>query len=292
MSASKPWRATVNGLKLAGLQWQAKQPHAIPILALHGWLDNAASMQPLLDALYEKQGAATLALDLPGHGLSAHTPANWHAPFLEYVDHTLAVLDGQRWPQIDLIGHSMGGAIATLFAAAFSERVRRLILLDSIGPLSGSAEQFSADIRKGLLARRSVAQKVMPSYASVAQAVAARTGSFGISANAARVIVQRGLVKRAGRYFWRTDPRLTTPSISRITEPQVLQAISTISAPTIIVLAEPRSSFLDTPLIEHRFAHFKHAKIITIPNSNHHLHLDSMAAVMSALLNFDADLAP
>ncbi len=292
MSVSKAWRGNFNGLKLAGLHWPSIQPNSTPILALHGWLDNAASMRPLLDALHAKQGAAMLALDLPGHGLSAHTPANWHAPFLDYVDHTLAVLESQNWPQVDLIGHSMGGAIATLFVAAFPERVRRLILLDSIGPLSGSAEQFSSDLRKGLLARRSVAHKVLPSYASVDEAVAARTGSFGISAVAARVIVQRGLVKRAGRYFWRTDPRLTTPSISRITEPQVLQAISAINSPTLIVLAEPRSSFLNTPLIENRLAHFKHAKIITIPNSNHHLHLDSMAAVLSALLNFDADLSP
>lgn len=284
MSASKPWRARVKSLKLAGLQWQETRPNKTPMLALHGWLDNAASMRPLLDALHKQTGAPAMALDLPGHGLSAHTHKDWHAPFLDYVDHTLAVLEALNWPQVDLIGHSMGGAIATLFAAAFPERVRRLVLLDSIGPLSGSAEQFSSDIRKGLLARRSVAQKILPSYASLDEAVAARTGWFGISAQAARVIVKRGLLKRGERYFWRTDPRLTTPSVNRITEPQILQAIAAISAPTLMVLAQPRSTFLASPLIENRLAHFKNAKIVEIPASNHHLHLDSMAEVLAAVL--------
>jgi pimeloyl-ACP methyl ester carboxylesterase len=286
MSSIKPWRACINGLQLAGLQWHAAQPGKTPMLALHGWLDNAASMRPLLEALHSQVGAPMLALDLPGHGMSAHTPKDWHAPFLDYVDHMLAVVETLNWPQIDLIGHSMGGAIATLFAAAFPERVRRLVLLDSIGPLSGSAENFSSDMRKGLLARRSVQQKILPSYASIDEAVAARTGSFGISAQATRVIVKRGLVKRGERYFWRTDPRLTTPSVSRITEPQVLQAIAAISAPTLLVLAQPRSAFLASALIENRMAQFKNAQVVEIPDSNHHLHLDSMPEVLPKVSEF------
>ena len=60
----------VNGLKIAGLAWG--QPDRTPLLALHGWLDNAASfaiLAPMLDQYY------VVALDLTGHGLSACSPA-------------------------------------------------------------------------------------------------------------------------------------------------------------------------------------------------------------------------
>ena len=58
------WR--VNGLKLAGLSWG--DPSGRPLLALHGWLDNAASfsqLAPLLTDFY------VVAVDLTGHGQSA-----------------------------------------------------------------------------------------------------------------------------------------------------------------------------------------------------------------------------
>jgi pimeloyl-ACP methyl ester carboxylesterase len=272
-------------LRLAGLRWRADSSAITPRLALHGWLDNAASMEVLLGALQLKHAADTFALDLPGHGHSAHTHAQHHAPFVDYQDALLDALDVLGWPQIDLIGHSMGGGIATLFAAAFPERVRKLVLLDSIGPLSGDAAQFSSDMRRGLLARRGGARS-LPSYPHAEAALAARIGAFGIVEAQARPIVARGVKQDSdGLWRWRTDARLTQPSPTRFSEPQVLSAISAIKAPTLIVLATPRSSFLDNELCNHRLATFPEKSILTMPG-NHHLHVLPSADLIAATAAF------
>src|SRR5690606_29019174 len=64
------------------------------VLALHGWLDNAASFTPLAAALPELD---LVALDLPGHGHSAYRPARTWYHFIDYIDDVLAALDALGW---------------------------------------------------------------------------------------------------------------------------------------------------------------------------------------------------
>ena len=272
----------LNGLIAADLN---SADQGIPRLALHGWLDNAASMAGLLRALHALHPAPSLALDFPGHGLSSHTAPYHHAPFVDYLDAVLAVLDAQNWPQVDLIGHSMGGGVATLFAAAFPEKVHRLVLLDSIGPLSAAPTTFSSDMRRGLLARRAP-KKPAPTYPDQQSALAARTGAIGITEAQAAPIVERGLVQSSdGLWRWRSDARLTQPSPTRFSEAQVLNAISEIRAPTLVVLAEPRASFFEAATVAGRLAAFKNADVLNV-EGNHHLHVLPDAALVERVAGF------
>ncbi len=280
------WQSNDGAYPLAGLI--ASGPTgATPRLALHGWLDNAASMAGLLAALNAISGAPSLALDLPGHGLSAHTAAHHHAPFADYLDAVLSVLDTQNWQQIDLIGHSMGGGIATLFAAAFPDRVRKLVLLDSLGPLSGEPVSFAKDLARGLLARRAQ-RKPTPVYPDAISALNARVGAFGITEIQAAPIVARGIVQAAdGQWRWRSDPRLTLPSTSRFSEAQVLNAIAAIRAPTLIILAEPRADFLDGPKLDVRIAAYPDAHVVRMLG-NHHLHVRPKPELVELVAGFIA----
>jgi pimeloyl-ACP methyl ester carboxylesterase len=291
---SRAWSATINGLELAGVYWPEPESSAsepvgeprTPVLALHGWLDNAASMQPLLQLMKNLRRGEALALDLPGHGYSEHAPRHAHAPFLDYIDHTLGVLEHLAWPTVDLLGHSMGGAIACLFAAAFPERVRRMVLLDSAGPLSAPEANFSADLKKALLARRALKSKAMPSYPVLEAAINARTGTLGISRRAATPIVKRGTKLVKGSYQWRSDQRLTLPSLSRLSEPQVLQALTSLQAPTLMLLAEPRSAFLDNETVEARLKLWPKLTRLSVPHANHHFHLDITQQIASKINQF------
>ena len=288
------WQTDIGAYSLAGLiapVSMASTPNisgmATPRLALHGWLDNAASMAGLLTALNAIHPASSLALDFPGHGLSHHTAPQHHAPFVDYLDAVLAVLDAQNWPQVDLIGHSMGGGVATLFAAAFPEKVRRLLLLDSIGPLSAAPNAFSSDLRRGLLARRAP-KKSVPSYPGQQSALAARTGAIGITEAQAAAIVERGIMQASdGQWRWRSDARLTQPSPTRFSEAQVLNAISEIRAPVLVILAEPRASFFEAATVDARLAAFKNAEILNI-HGNHHLHVCPDAALVEKVAGFFA----
>ncbi len=124
-----------DGVKKALAFGDASKP---PLLALHGWMDNAASFVPLaslLDQFY------VVAVDLPGHGKSDFRPngaSYFHADYALDAAHIVAAL---KFDSFVLLGHSMGGGVATLLAAAIPKSVRHLILIDGLGPYSNSAEK-------------------------------------------------------------------------------------------------------------------------------------------------------
>lgn len=284
-SATAWQMATKEGM-VAGLRFEGSGSGVLRV-ALHGWLDNAASMVALLQGLAQ-DGAPALALDLPGHGRSFH-PGH-HAPFVDYLDTLLQVLNAQSTEAVDLIGHSMGGAIAVLFAAAFPEKIRRLVLIDSIGPLSAPEARFASDLRAGILARHTAKRR--SSYGSVDAALDAREGAMGITRAQAQPIVRRGLARfrdASGehRWRWRSDPRLTQPSPTRLSEAQVLQAISALSMPCLLVLAEPRTAFFDNALGLNRLETFRASgsQILNF-SGNHHLHVLPEAALVASIQAF------
>ena len=88
--------------ELAALQWgDAAAP---PLLALHGWLDNAASFARLAPLLARQR--RVIALDLPGHGRSAHMPEparRYHV--VDQVDAVLDFADALGFDRFDLLGH-------------------------------------------------------------------------------------------------------------------------------------------------------------------------------------------
>ena len=127
------------GLRHHVLQWgdaSAVTPQRPPLLMLHGWMDVAASFQFVVDALVSDR--FVLALDWRGFGLS-DTPAvdtYWFPDYLGDLDAVLdALLFGNDAPAaaIDLLGHSMGGNVAMLYAGLRPQRVRRLVNLEGFG---------------------------------------------------------------------------------------------------------------------------------------------------------------
>ena len=66
---SREVRFSLPSLEVAGKVWG--EPGGIPVIGLHGWLDNAATFDHIAPAL---KGVQLVALDLPGHGLSDHLP--------------------------------------------------------------------------------------------------------------------------------------------------------------------------------------------------------------------------
>lgn len=103
-----------------------------PVLALHGWLDSAASYDTLCPLL--NPSLRIVALDFSGHGDSSHKPPGCHYNPLEYVIDVRRAVDRLGWDQFTLIGHSMGGTAAVLFAGLFPDRVLSLVLLDVVVP--------------------------------------------------------------------------------------------------------------------------------------------------------------
>lgn len=138
---------SANGLTHHVLEWG--EPSAPPIVLCHGFLDLAwgfAALGPLL----AEAGCRAIALDFRGHGESGRVPEGGYYYFPDYVRdlHELApqLTDGP----FHLLGHSMGGSVATLFTATHPGLVRTLALLEGMGPPPEPEERAPARMKSWL----------------------------------------------------------------------------------------------------------------------------------------------
>ncbi len=267
------------GLYLAAQTWG--DPALPPLLALHGWLDNAGSFAQLAPRLARQRHV--IALDLPGHGRSGQLPAGAHYHFVDSVDAVLIATDALGLARFDLLGHSLGGAVASLVAVAAPERVDRLALIEALGPLADDGSRTLGRFRNAYAARAGAAGKRLRVFADLDAAIAARVAAGGLDAEAARPIVVRGVRAVAGGVVWSSDPRLTLPSPVHIAEAQVHALLAGIKAPTLLLLAVPETPYLPAAMIAARAAGVVDLRIRHIAGG-HHLQLDVPDAVAEAVL--------
>jgi len=266
--------------RIAGLrQGTPGQPR---VLALHGWLDNAASFVPLAAHL---DGLDLVAPDIPGHGRSTHLAPGADYSFAAAVHTVLDIADALGWERFALLGHSMGAGIGSLVAAGSPQRVERLVAIEALGALAEAPERTVARLRDAITATRALPGKRLRVFPDIATAAQARMQANGLSDGAARLLVERGLVPVDGGYAWSSDPRLTLPTMIRTTEAQVEDLVRGIECPTRVVYADPAQPYLPDPLRRRRAALLPRGELVVLPGT-HHLHMETPAAVADAIAGF------
>lgn len=265
-------------LSLAALIWG--DPAAPPLLALHGWLDNAGSYGFLAPKLAGR--FRVIALELPGHGHSSHLPAGISYHYVDYVGAVLSAADALGLERYSLLGHSLGAGIASLAAAATPQRMDRLFLIEGLGPLGDEGSHTLQRFRDAYAAP-AASGKSLRLFANVDQAISARSMASGLRAELARPIVERGLVQVEGGYRWRSDPRLTRPSAVRLAEAQIRALLAGIEAPTSLLLSTPVTPYLPSATMEARAQLLPRIDVAHMPGG-HHLQLEHPDAVAAWLL--------
>ena len=220
-------------LDLHLLEWSRE---GVPLLLLHGfgndahiWDDFAPSVAPHY---------RVVALDHRGHGDSAWDPERRyeHETMVEDVERVTSELGLDR---LVVVGHSLGGRIATLFAGRHPERMAGLVIVD-VGP--------EVDARGKLRIRMDVESRPTPVYASAAEY--ARDLSLAYPAarpDALARMAEHGLRRRAdGLYELKMDPALRgamsaseTPAEAEAREREMERALwdalRKIPCPTLVV---------------------------------------------------------
>ena len=252
---------------LEGLHWS--RPGAPKILCLHGWLDNAASFVPLSPFLKDFD---LLALDLAGHGFSSHRPDTNRYYLTENLYDVDAALDVLGWETCHIIGHSMGGGVASAFAAALPERVERLVLLDAVGILAQPADQATKQLRLSVKSVRKNPSILRP-YESVEEAMRARQTNSSLSDEAARLLCERSLEHTGDYYQWRTDPRLNWRSPQWFTNDQVLNLLANIRAATLVITSPAVIEYLGEDMLHKRLAAIADCQHVT-DDGHHHFHME------------------
>ena len=253
-----------------------------PVIALHGWLDNAATFSRLAPRL---EGLRIVALDLPGHGHSEHRPAGAAYNIWDYAHDVLQVAEQFGWQRFSLLGHSMGAIVSVLLAGALPQRIERLALIDGVIPYTGEADSAPKKLGAALEALLAVDEKRKPVYANFVQAVEARMKGVGaVSREAAELLAQRGLMPVPGGYTWRTDARLMLPSAMRLTRAHALAFVAQVACPTTLVLAE--QGLMNEPELVKLIDGFPF-DVQRLPGG-HHLHLDDEAGAEAVAAVFNA----
>ena len=264
----KPLQWHVNQLQLAGLSWG--EPGQKPLLALHGWLDNAASFTFLAPLLTDHH---VVALDLTGHGQSDRRSADASYQIWDDLPEVLGVVDALGWEEFDLVGHSRGAIISTLLASAFPERIRRLVLLDAVVPAAIAQSEFPAQMRRALQDKVRLLHRANRVFPSAEDAIASRQ-ERGLSAAAARVLVERNLCECPQGLTWTTDPRLHGASAVKLSEAQLQAVLSALDMPTLLLLAH--NGGRAHTLAEYAERHIPHLRLDTI-EGGHHFHMEDNA---------------
>jgi len=255
---------------------------ATPVLALHGWLDNAASFVPLAPHL----GALDLvAIDLPGHGRSAHLAIGSDYSFYGSVNVVLDVADALGWERFALLGHSMGAGIGSLVAAACPERVTRFVAIEALGALAEIPERTALRMREAVAASRALPGKSLRVFPVLEPAIRARMQANALSEPVARLLVERGTREVDGGFVWSSDPRLTLPSFTRLTEAQVLDLIAGIECPVRVIHGDPAQPYLPDPVRRAHAAALRAGELIVLAGG-HHLHMEQPAEVAAAIGGF------
>lgn len=260
------------------------------VLAVHGWLDNAASFDLIAPLL---PGLRLVAIDMPGHGRSSHRAPGVAYHFVDYVADVIAAADGLGWERFSFISHSLGAGVSSFVSAIQPERIEQLIMIEGIGPYSAEATKAPEVLAASINQMSKLSSRRAPVYPNLEMMIKARVQVGDLGEAAAKRLVERNSRRCEGGYSWTTDPRLTVGSPLYLTEQQVLAHLRAIQAPCLLVNAD-KGNIASRAGIEHRYAAMGNLQIKTLPGG-HHLHMENPAPVakqIQAFLNTSSPSSP
>jgi pimeloyl-ACP methyl ester carboxylesterase len=240
------------------------------IIALHGWLDNACSFVPLAKYMNDFH---FLAIDFAGHGLSSHRSPDAHYHQIDFVHDLHELVVSQGYESFILLGHSMGGIVASMYASCFPERVTHFITIESFGPLTKSAQSSSTQMRESIESRLNLQGREAKHPQNFDTVVKARAKAGDLSVEAAELLVNRNLFEQDGELRFRTDRRLRTLSSLRVTDEQAEHFMRNINSPTLAIMGTQGYEAMREKL-QQRFtwiANLTREQCV----GGHHLHMDN-----------------
>lgn len=266
-------------LRLTGKRWGTDG--GLPVLGLHGWLDNANTFDRLAPLLPQLE---LVSLDLPGHGKSDHRPAGMRYHYTDYLDDVMAAADTLGWERFTLLGHSMGAGIGCLAASAYPDRVARLILIEGMGAVTGELNDVPGLLRRSVESMKTPPSKKPAAYHDMKVLIRARAAAGALKRDSAEILVRRAVKRNGDVYGWQSDQRLKRPYPQYFTNEVMLAFLRGITTPVLLITAE-EGTLRKRPYFESRCNAIKDLRIVTL-EGHHHLHLDNPAPVADAIKRF------
>lgn len=272
---------TANRLTQHLLEWGTEGTPVV--LLLHGYLEHAH----VWDWTAPRLAAAdyhVFALDWPGHGDSEWVGPGGYYHFADYA----AVLAGvvrSLGGRVALVGHSMGGTAALIFAGTAPEAVSAVASIEGLGPPGMSPdtapERYAQWLRD--LARIDMNHGRALTLDEATERVRARFPNF--SDEIARHIAAYGTRDHNGKRFWKFDPLHQTTSPQPFYVAQAQAFWRRIICPVLFVDGADSTVYLPSAEVAEHLALLR-ARRATIDGAGHHPHLERPADLADALIRF------
>ena len=277
MKPSRSEFITVRGLRTHVRHW-GRQGAPI-IFMVHGWMDVGASFQFVADS--RAGDWHVIAPDWRGFGQTERSGSDtyWFPDYLADLD---AMLDHYSpGAAVNLLGHSMGGNVAGIYAGVRPERLRRLINLEGFGMPAASPDTAPGHYARWLdELRQPAALRTYPSVAAVALRLQ-KTNPRLSSERAAFLAMHWSAQNDAGDWEILGDPAHKKPSPILYRVEEVMACWSAISAPVLWVEAADTNMWQwmgPKPQarieVDRRLAHLNNVESHMMADAGHMLHHD------------------
>jgi esterase len=229
-----------------------------PLLILHGFLGMGDNWKTL-GSRFAENGYEVHMIDQRNHGRSFHDDAFSYEVMAEDVKH---YCDHHGLTKFVLLGHSMGGKTAMLFASKHPELLEKLIVAD-IAPKQ--YPQHHQDILKGL---SSLDFKAMDSRNDADDQLKKYISNLGI-----RQFLLKNLYRKTKDEF---GLRINLPVLIKNIEEvgKALPEDAIYTGDTLFMRGE-RSGYIEDMDMQQIQTHFPKAKLVTVPKSGHWIHAEN-----------------
>ena len=272
------------GLALHYLDWGNER--APLLILIHGSSDHARSWDWTARALQNR--FHVVALDLRGHGDSQWSPDGAYLVAYHVVDF-VEFVDSFKDERVTIVAHSLGGSIASRYAALYPDRVEKLVLVDGFGPPPTSYAkwlEFGAvrRTREWIEQRRLAMRKAGRRLATIEDAAARMAAANPhLSQPQALHLATHGVRRHPDGYGWKFDPR-----VNQFGSEDFAVEITTfwreVTAPTL--LCRGAESWTEDPEATGQAIHLRHGQSVAIPKAGHWPHHDQFETFIKTLREF------
>ncbi|XP_041978915.1 probable serine hydrolase isoform X1 [Aricia agestis] len=283
--------------EVAGRWWGPKDRQ--PILATHGWQDNAGTWNRLIPLL--PPTLSVLCIDLPGMGLSSHYPKGM--VYYKYWDGAVIlrrIVKHFKWKKVVLMGHSLGGFATFLYAAMFPDETDRFISVDTVSPVT----QTTADTIKaaGTSIDQMLKYENFPSKSNVAEkyddmidmVVECYAGS--ISRENCKVMMERGMARNVFKgkvgYIFNRDLNLKFSPLGLISLDETLEIAKQVKCRSLFIRTNADATLHSNEYYYKVLAALQERTDVTLVkvDGTHHVHLEAPEKIAPHLHAFVKDL--
>ncbi len=268
-------------LRLHYLDWGNED--AADLLLVHGIHDHCHSWDWL--AQFLRRRYHIVAPDLRGHGDSEWTLGSPYA-YLEYVQDIAQLVRQRRLTPVTMVAHSLGGTIASIYAGAFPEAVKALVIIEGVGIYPRRAGSPSDRLRGWIDANHALAGRSPRRYPTLEDAYQRMQDTNPhLSPEQARHLTIHGSNQNEdGTFTWKFDNYTRAPRPYDISDEDMVTLWQRIECPVLII--NSRQGYPHRIGQNDSLRHFQNATLREIDDAGHWTHHDQIDACADAIARF------